>query len=70
MSTVTERTWTPTDDDLGPAKAHYAWDSDPTVALCGQRLLGVTAPEKHPVCEECARLRENYLGDRRFWGQA
>ncbi len=69
MSTVAERTWTPTDDDLGPAQAHYAWATDRTTALCGKRLLGVDAPAAHPRCEECKRIYEGYVGEVRLWGQ-
>lgn len=70
MSVVEKRTWTPTDADREPARAHFAWADDPTVAVCWARLLGVRAPESHPECADCLRIRERFRGIRRFWGES
>ena len=52
----------PADD---PIKRHWGWTHSRTIALCGARLIGVTAPESHPfVCEECERLHEEFLRER------
>ena len=69
MSTVAERTWTPTDDDLGPAKAHHAFSDDVTTALCGKRIMGIPLPAGHPVCEECRDLARDYRGSRQIYGR-
>jgi hypothetical protein len=44
--------------DNTPAQAHLASWSDPTVAICGERLIGVLAPADAPHCETCTVLAE------------
>lgn len=45
------------EDPDEPALAHYGRDGSRTVALCGARLIGVTAPPGHPICPECLVIR-------------
>lgn len=62
---------TPTDTDEN-ILAHYVVPKsevtramvtgEPCEALCGYKWVPSRIPENYPICEECQRLAERYLG--------